>query len=72
MPMNITEEWRIYDPEDTRTHPEGFARVEIEFQDGRVLDGQYSRDLGLFAAVGSAPANTRVKRWRYSSKSPDK
>jgi hypothetical protein len=29
--MNITDEWRMYDPKDPRTHPEGISRVEMEF-----------------------------------------
>lgn len=70
--MNITEEWRIYDPKDTRTHPEAISRVEIEFEDGRQMEGQYSRDTGFFATVGTLPPqNPTVKRWRYISKTPD-
>jgi hypothetical protein len=72
--MNITEEWRIFDPTDPRTHPEGVARVEFEFEDGCILPGQYSRDTG-FSGVGTSPVNTTmkptVKRWRYTSNTPD-
>jgi hypothetical protein len=69
--MNITEEWRIFDPTDQRTHPEGIARVVFEFDDGRVLAGRYSRDVGWFTSVGATPVNTTVKRWRYTSNTPD-
>jgi|GEM_PF-5256393 len=70
--MKITDEWRMYDPKDPRTHPEGISRVEIEFENGRVLKGQYSRDTGWLATVGAwPPQNTNVKRWRYTSEIPD-
>jgi len=74
--MNITEEWRIYDPTDPRTHPEGIALVALEYEDGRVQHGQYSRDTGWFTStrVGipvTVPPDSPIKRWRYLSKTPD-
>ena len=70
--MDVTDEWRIFDPQDKRTHPEGISRVEIEFQDGRTVSGQYSRDAGMFTMIGNnQPQSTDVKRWRYTSRSPD-
>lgn len=65
--MKITDEWRIYDPKDLRTHPEAISRVEVEFIDGVTVLGQYSRDTGMFTFVGNAlPSVTTVKRWRYT------
>lgn len=68
--MNIAEEWRMYDPSDPRTHPEEIARVEIEFAEGMKVEGQYSRDTGIFTFVGysdvhSKLMNSTIKRWRY-------
>lgn len=53
--MNITEEWRVYDPKDPRTHPDGVARVEIEFDDGRVFYGRYSRERDSFTTADTTP-----------------
>jgi hypothetical protein len=63
--MKITEEWRIFDPNDIRTHPEGDAtRVEMEYEGGRKLKGIYSRAAGMFSSIGSPPNDTAI-RWRY-------
>ncbi len=70
--MKITEEWRMFDPDDFRTHPEGISRVEFEFENGRLIEGQYSRDADFFVGVGLTPDNPAVKRWRYTSAKPDK
>jgi len=71
--MKITEEWRMFDPEDHRTHPEGMPHIEVEFDDGRRVEGLYSRDLGLFSHVGSTSAQEapQMKRWRYLSEEPE-
>jgi hypothetical protein len=70
--MKITEEWRMFDPKDIRTHPEGPApRVEVEFADGRKMEGIYSGSTGWFGTVGTLPQNTEVLRWRYTSETPE-
>jgi len=69
--MKITQEWRIYDRQDIRTHPEGAApSVEMEFEGGRKIIGRYSRAAGTFSNIGHPPEDTMVIRWRYLSESP--
>lgn len=69
--MTITGEWRMYDPLDIRTHPEGDAvRVEMEFEGGRKIEGIYSRAAGMFSSIGSPP-NDKVARWRYTTEAPE-
>ena len=68
--MNIAEEWRMYEPNDPRTHPEEIARVEVEFPDGTKVVGQYSRDTGMFTFVGYSDIHSKltestITRWRY-------
>ena len=71
--MKIQDEWRMYDPKDTRTHPEGISEVEIEFEDGVHAQGLYSRDCGMFSRNGgSKPLESyTAKRWRYLSATLD-
>ena len=63
--MKITDEWRMFDPEDERTHPEGISNIEIEVEDGGSVRGSYSRDLGIFTAMGHGLNGREIKRWRY-------
>jgi hypothetical protein len=64
--MNFTQEWLSFDPEDLRTHPEEGMDVEIEFDDGQIIEGMWGIDdpfnVGQIAQTGST-----VKRWRYTT-----
>ena len=59
--MNFTQAWLSFDPEDLRTHPEEGMDVEMEFEDGRVIEGMWGVEIGQTDHTGSA-----VKRWRYT------
>lgn len=64
----------MFDRDDKRTHPEGVARVEMEFPTGRRVVGQYSRDTGMFVFVGPEQAaldEFRPVKWRYVGLNPD-
>jgi hypothetical protein len=70
--VKITEEWRMYDPKDQRTHPEGIATIEMEFDDNLLIQGHYSRDLGMFSQTGQRPIGSRTPvRWRYIEENPE-
>ena len=49
------DEWRMFDSKDPRTNPEAISRVEVEFEDCRVLKRQYSHDTGWLATVNAWP-----------------
>jgi hypothetical protein len=71
--MNITREWRMYDPRDQRTHPEGTARIEMQFNDDMTIEGLYSRDFGMYSQGGQWLIGSRtLVKWRYmNEKSQD-
>lgn len=69
--MKIQDEWRMFDPTDARTHPEGIADVEMEFEDGRKIEGFYSRELGIFTDLSGGPRDKKPRRWRYLEAAPD-
>jgi len=62
--MDLTQAWLSFDPEDLRTHPEEGMDVEMEFDDGQVIEGMWGID-DLFEMVQTADTGSAVKRWRY-------
>jgi hypothetical protein len=68
--MNIYEEWRIFDNNDTRTYPEGECEIEMEYSDGLRRKVIFSRDAGYFSALGGSNGATPI-RWRYMPPVPN-
>ncbi|WP_263379712.1 hypothetical protein [Granulicella paludicola] len=66
--MKIQDEWRMYDPDDLRTHPEGILTpVAFEFESGDVIEGLYSRPTGTFSLLNQASEGLGAPvRWRYT------
>ena len=57
--MNFTQAWLSFDPEDLRTHPEEGMDVEMEFDDGRVVQGMWGID-DLFEMAHRAGVRLRL------------
>jgi hypothetical protein len=60
--MKTTQAWLSFDPEDLCTHPEEGMVVEMEFDDGHVIEGMWGVEIGQTDHTGST-----VKRWRYTT-----
>jgi hypothetical protein len=66
-PMDIHDEWRVFDLDDARTHPLALNDVEIEFENGRTEIGYFSGNLSIFTYCAGEPLeNTKPTRWRYT------
>jgi hypothetical protein len=64
--MDFTQAWLSFDPEDLRTQPEEGMDVEMEFDDGRVVEGMWGID-DRFEIEKTAHTGSAVKRWRYTT-----
>jgi len=64
--MKITSAWLSFDPEDLRTHPEEGMEVEMEFDDGDVIEGVWEID-DFFEMGQTAHTPFTVKQWRYTT-----
>ena len=64
--MKITSAWLSFDPEDLRTHPDEGMEVEMEFDDGDVIEGEWGID-DLFEMGQTAHMASTVHRWRYTT-----
>ena len=64
--MDFTQVWLSFDPEDLRTHPEEGMDVEMEFDDGHVIEGMWGID-DLFDVGQTVHTGSTVKRWRYTT-----
>ena len=51
--MDFTQAWLSFDPEDLRTQPEEGMNVEMEFDDGRAVEGMWGIDDLFDGANGS-------------------
>lgn len=75
--MDIREEWRTYDPNDIRTHPENSSDTSVEivaeFDNGNTIRGRYFRDGGWFSRLdpGSPILDAKLIRWHYTEPSPE-
>jgi hypothetical protein len=63
--MDFTQAWLSFDREDLRTQPEEGMDVEMEFDDGHVIEGMWGIDV-LFEMGHTAHTGSTVKRWRYT------
>jgi hypothetical protein len=64
--MKIAQSWLSFDPEDLCTHPEEGMIVEMEFNDGQVIEGMWGVD-DLFEIGQTDHTGSTVKRWRYTT-----
>ena len=62
--MDVTQAWLLFDPEDLRTHPEEGMDVEMEFDDGHVIEGMWGID-DLFGMPQTTRTGSTATRWRY-------
>jgi len=67
-PVPKYTDWNDYDPTDAATHPKDRSKVEIQFENGRVVEGFYGG--GMLGTVGfvnltSEEETGLTKRWRY-------
>lgn len=63
----VDRPWRRYDPDDIRTHPEDFRRVEVHYSNWRNFPGTYSRGFVEIDGRGhlSLEMQQMKSRWRY-------
>jgi hypothetical protein len=56
----------LFDPEDLRTYPADGMDVEMEFDDGHVIEGMWGID-DLVEMGQTDHTGSTVKRWQYTT-----
>jgi hypothetical protein len=59
--MKHLSDWRTFERTDRETYPRVDARVQVEFENGRIEEGN---SLEFFPRSGHLPAST-ITAWRY-------
>jgi hypothetical protein len=59
--MKHLSDWRRFERTDRETYPNVDARVKVEFENGRIEEGDA---LAFFPRSGLLPAST-ITAWRY-------